>query len=65
MAEILKGFQLTIVLVEKNQYIMHTKIKKEWQVVYYEEGNNADWPYVDTQKGNNVDSLLGTFFVET
>jgi hypothetical protein len=25
-----------------------------------EKGNNVDWPYVDTQKGNNVDTLLGT-----
>ncbi len=28
---------------------------------YFEEGNNVDWLYVDTQKGNNVDTLLGTF----
>ncbi len=27
----------------------------------FEKGNNVDWPYVDRQKGNNVDTLLGTF----
>ncbi len=29
--------------------------------VFFKKGNNADWPYVDMQKGNNVDTLLGTF----
>ncbi len=32
-----------------------------YEKINTEEGNNADWPYVDTQKGNNVDTLLGTF----
>jgi hypothetical protein len=26
-----------------------------------EKGNNVDWPYVDTPKEKNVDTLLGTF----
>ncbi len=29
------------------------------------KANNADWPYVDTQKGNNVNTLSDIFFVET
>jgi hypothetical protein len=29
--------------------------------IYFEKENNVDWPYVDTQKGNNIDTLLGTF----
>ncbi len=28
-----------------------------------EKGNNVEWPYVDTQNGNNVDTLLGTKLV--
>ncbi len=28
-----------------------------------EKVNNVDWPYIDTQKGNKVDTLLGTQLV--
>ncbi len=30
-------------------------------MIIFEKGNNVNWPYVDTQKGNNVDDLLRTF----
>ncbi len=41
--------------------MFNTILKKKPDPYQPEEGNNDDWPYVDTQKGNNVDTLLGTF----
>ncbi len=37
-----------------------TTNQNQYYSKFTKKGNNADWPYVDTQKGNNVDTFLGT-----